>query len=596
MPGSSPSQSSNPSVDFPTQESKGFSHLRKVLLGPEQSQLRQLQRRLDSFTLHPDEVSRVLPDAIRLRAQQDSRLLATMVPVTQEALAVSIKQSPHLIVDAMAPILGPAIRKATVQAMRGMLQSLNQSLEYSMSWKGLQWRWEAWRTGKTFGEVVLLHTLHFRVEQVFLIHKQSGLLLNHVVAEGVKTQGEELISSMLTAIQDFVRDSFGGPHEEGLESLRIGELTVWIEQGSQAILAGVIRGTPPVELRRVFQETLEAIHGQFSDPIQKFQGDATPLHETRLYLEDCLQAQFAQKPSRVPWMVWVLLVMLLCIGGLWGSQSWSDRQRWNQFLDAVGKESGLIITSSKEGLGETVFYGLRDPLAPDPLELLEQVGYSGQAVSFRLEPFLNLTPEFVQRRTRSVLDPPQTVALRWEGSVLYLSGLAPHSWIQKVKLLGPVIPGVDRIDTGLLRNSDWENFQKTSKNLEQGMIAFLIEESIIQESEKPKLSQMWETIASLERQARVLDVEPIIEIQGFSSPDGSEDLNWVLSQDRADSVLRAFSRKTLRKITMKAVGKGPEMSLLSLSDGEASFSKARRVSLQVVVPSLEDRKNLKGKS
>ena len=141
-----------------------------------------------------------------------------------------------------------------------------------MSWKGLQWRWEAFRTGKSFAEVVLLHTLRFRVEQVFLIHKKTGLLLNHVLAEGVSGQGEEVISGMLTAIQDFVRDSFGQGKDDGLESLQIGDLTVWIEQGSGAILAGVIRGAPPIELREVFQETLETIHAQFSELLQTFPG------------------------------------------------------------------------------------------------------------------------------------------------------------------------------------------------------------------------------------------------------------------------------------------------------------------------------------
>ena len=134
--------------------------------------------------------------------------------------------------------------------MRGMVQSFNQTLEYSLSWKGLQWRWEAFRTGKSFAEVVLLHTLRFRVEQVFLIHKKRDSCLNHVVAEGISGQGEEVISGMLTAIQDFVRDSFGQSQDEGLESLRIGDLTVWIEQGSGAILAGVIRGTPPIGTTR----------------------------------------------------------------------------------------------------------------------------------------------------------------------------------------------------------------------------------------------------------------------------------------------------------------------------------------------------------
>ena len=83
-------------------ETKGFSHLRQLLLAPEQSKLERLKDRLDKYILEPQDVGRVLPDAIRLRAKQDSRLLASMIPITQEALSLSIKQSPQLISDSIA--------------------------------------------------------------------------------------------------------------------------------------------------------------------------------------------------------------------------------------------------------------------------------------------------------------------------------------------------------------------------------------------------------------------------------------------------------------------------------------------------------------
>ncbi len=85
-----------------------------------------------------------------------------------------------------------------------------------------------------------------------------------------------MVSGMLTAIQDFVRDSFTTRQGEQLETLQVGELTVWIEQGPQAILAGVIRGNAPQQLREVFQETLERIHLQYGTALKEFSGDAAP--------------------------------------------------------------------------------------------------------------------------------------------------------------------------------------------------------------------------------------------------------------------------------------------------------------------------------
>ena len=60
-----------------------------------------------------------------------------------------------------------------------------------------------------------------------------------------EVQDADMVSGMLTAIRDFVGDSFKVSEDEGLEALKVGELSVWIEQGPQAVLAAVMRGSAP---------------------------------------------------------------------------------------------------------------------------------------------------------------------------------------------------------------------------------------------------------------------------------------------------------------------------------------------------------------
>ncbi len=576
-----PRPSPNPS-SLSVKESKGFSHLRQILLAPEQTELERLKNRLDHRFLEPQDVSRVLPDAIRLRAKQDSRLLSSMIPITQEALSLSIKQSPQLIIDSIAPILGSAIRKAIAHSMREMVQSLHQVLEYSMSWKGLQWRWEAYRTGKSFAEVVLLHTLRFRVEQVFLIHKKTGLLLNHVVAEGVSGQGEEVISGMLTAIQDFVRDSFGQSQDQGLESLRMGDLTVWIEQGSGAILAGVIRGAPPMELREVFQETLETIHAQFSELLQTFQGDATAFEETRLPLEDCLQAQFEPKTKGLPWAFWIVLGLLMIGALLWAFQALADQQRWANLLERLDQEPGLVVMSVQEEGPPTIFYGLRDPLAINPEQILSDIGYSSEQVVFRLEPFMDLTPEFVHKRAIIQLRPPSSVEFNLEGPTLVLKGEAPHSWVQQAQLLGPLLPGVTHIETRQLVDTDVKQFETLKAGLEKKAITFGVGEFRISEDQRAALKDISRTIQALDQTASVLGISPRIHIQGFTSPDGGKVVNQKLSLLRAKAVLNQLANGSFRSISLKAVALGSD-TLPALSSSGKAVSQGRRVAFQVVL-------------
>jgi len=573
------------SSEVSPEDSQGFSYLRRLLLAPEQTELERLKGRLEHFRLQPQDVSRVLPDAIGLRAQQDTRLLTSMIPITQEALSLSIKQSPQLISDSIAPILGPAIRKAISHAMREMVQSLQQAVEDSMSWRGIQWRWEAFRTGKSFSEVVLLHTLRFRVEQVFLIHKKTGLLLNHVVAEGVSGQGEEVISGMLTAIQDFVRDSFGQKQDDALESLRIGDLTVWIEQGSGAILAGVIRGAPPLELREVFQETLETLHAQFSEHLQTFQGDAIPLKESRIHLEDCLQAQFESKTQGLPWAFWILLGLLMFGIGMWAFQAYEDQQRWSKLLERLDQEPGLVVMSIQEEGQLATFYGLRDPMAIPPEQILSDIGYSSQQVKFHLEPFMDLTPAFVQKRAMIQLRPPSSVIVGWEGTALVLAGEASHAWIQQAQLVGPLIPGVTHIQMGQLIDTDVRQFETLKSKLEGKKISFGRGESSLSKDQRSALPGIAEIIRAMDQVALVLDLTPRILIQGFTSPEGGKEINRSLSLLRAKTVLNELAIGPVRAINLQAVGKGPPSADEPVSPTGIGVSQDRQVNFHVVVES-----------
>jgi hypothetical protein len=274
--------------------------LRSLLLSPEQLDLAKLKTRLNDPRIRADEVSRVLAEAIVVRASRDKKLAQALLPIIEQTIRDSVRKDPKFLADAIFPVIGPAIRKAISESIRAMVQSLSQALTYALSWQGLKWRLESLRTGKPFAEIVLLHTLIYRVEQAFLIHRETGLVLQHVAAPSVVVKDVDMVSGMLTAIQDFVRDSFGVEENQGLQSLNIGEFIIWIEQGSQAALAAVIQGNPPQEFRNDLVEALEKIEFEQSQVLHSFDGDATPFEASRYHLEACLaQAKHEMKRSAV---------------------------------------------------------------------------------------------------------------------------------------------------------------------------------------------------------------------------------------------------------------------------------------------------------
>jgi OOP family OmpA-OmpF porin len=200
--------------------------LQTLLFGSEIETLSRLSGVVEDPEQLAVAVGRVLPTAIA-QVSSEARLGEVLAPALEKATQSSIRSDPRTLLNILYPLIIPAMRKSVGETIDETFQSLNETLKHSLTWRGLRWRWEAWRTGTSFAEVVLKHTLVYQVEHVFLIHRHTGLLISHVAAEDAAGQDPQLVSSMLVAIQDFVRDSFSGAEHQGLDTARLGELWLW---------------------------------------------------------------------------------------------------------------------------------------------------------------------------------------------------------------------------------------------------------------------------------------------------------------------------------------------------------------------------------
>jgi outer membrane protein OmpA-like peptidoglycan-associated protein len=374
-----------------------FAELRDLLLGPERRQLLELQEQIKNRTLRPGEVAAVLPEAVIARAGRDARLRHALQPLLEEAIVASVRKDPRVMAEALFPIIGAAVRRALATALQTMVDSLNLMVESGFTLRSVQWRIEAARTGKSYVEIALLRSLLYRVEQVFLIQRSTGLLLQHAIAEAAVIRDADMVSGMLTAIQDFVQDSFGSG-EDGLETVRVGELTVWIQHGPKALVAAVVRGTPPPQIRKVFASAVENVHREFGDQLASFKGNAEPFVAARPILNTCLMGRSSRrgKPSRAPLYLIVAAVLLAFAG--WLTISWREQQKWNRYLSALRDEPGITVTDQARSGSRFSISGLRDPLASDPAALLGPTGIRAGQVSSHWEPYISLSPPLAARR------------------------------------------------------------------------------------------------------------------------------------------------------------------------------------------------------
>ncbi|MFV0388505.1 MAG: hypothetical protein ACK5NT_07105 [Pyrinomonadaceae bacterium] len=406
--------------------------------------------KLRNLIVRTEGVSDVLPSAVTdSTRRRKGELARATLPIVEENIRQSATKDPKILAEALFPVIGPAIRKAIAEALSSMVQTLNQTLEHSVSPQSLSWRFEAWRTGKSFGEVVMLRTMLYRVEQVFLIHSETGILLEHVAANPNDTKDADMVSAMLTAIKDFVRDSFETKENAKLDALRMEELSVWIEHSPDALLAVVIRGNPPYKLRQTFEESIEEIQYDFENDLMNFDGDTAPFRATRPILERCLLSKSNTdereddplfSPTRI--LLGTLSLIILAALVFVGWQYWN----WANYLQSLRNEPGIVLTETEFGLFHRTINGLRDPLAR-PIDVLEtNYGYESGDIIYNLKPYIDANSAFIVARATRLLQPPKDVTLKYQNGVLTATGNVDSNWFAESEKLALAVGGVSRFE------------------------------------------------------------------------------------------------------------------------------------------------------
>ncbi len=474
-----------------------LAELRALLLGQQLVELEALRKRLDDPELRAEELSQILGQAVALSIKRDGGLQRSFYPIVERALKISITKNPGILATSLAPIIGDAVRKAVANAFRGMTESLNFLMERSLSWESVKWRLEALRTGRSFGEIALLRSLRYKVQQVVLIHRETGSVLQYVKAPGEGIKEAELVSSMLTALGDFIADSFNAKRSQEFEALDIGDFRLWVHYGPQALLAATILGTPPPELKNVFARENELIHQEFAGALASFSGDASIFEGARPHLQNCLLGQTGQ-PDRRSWR-WVAAVAAVLIAILAAGFFVHRRnKRWNEYLSKLRSQPGVVVTGSQKRWGHYAVTGMRDPLAADPAQVAAESGIAPGSLETHFEPYQSLDPRFSRPRA----------------------------------------------------------FESEKQQLEQQMVLFPVNSSALTPEQGMRLDAIEDHINRLQEIAVDLGWQIHVTVYGRADQTGAETKNAALSKERAQHVLEALRGRGIPADMLTAVGLG----------------------------------------
>ena len=127
---------------------------------------------------------------------------------------------------------------------------------------------------------------------VFAVNK-SGILLAQDSSDAGNLDAD-IFAGMLSAVQNFVRDSLGGSEElrTGLGRLEYGNMKILIEYGSNIFLVAVLKGNEHPNMKNLLKFTIRNIEDESGDILQSWAGNMADVAPIQNHISTVAIAKF----------------------------------------------------------------------------------------------------------------------------------------------------------------------------------------------------------------------------------------------------------------------------------------------------------------
>ena len=549
-----------------TNEAQQLEQLRQLLLGKNNQRIRDIVEK-DARKI----VCNVVAEALHDRQKTDGMVGQVLSPLVEEAVEHSITSRKEQFIGYMYPLVGRLVRKSVSAFLASFMEQTNQLLENNFTLKGIKWRFKAWRSGVTYSQYIVSQTYLFRVEQVFLIHSDTSMLLKTVIRDKTQATDAELVSAMLSAINDFVSDSFSttSNDKQHLDEIKTDNFTLLIKQGPQAILVAAITGNAPANVGKMLQLSLENIHKIYSTELQNFNGDTLPFENTELLLNKCLVAKHKETEvnrKKLPWMAIVLFIVILFTAVFFLFKQWQFDSKIQQ-IQSLDDSPGIVLLDVEQCEKSICIALLRDPIAESPISWLKKVDFAGIDIQITEHRYHSLDIKLNHKRLNALIKNfPELTYNKKDG--LYYGELMRADFIKLNGLMAPlsdsvdinkVLNGITIIDPIVSVSENKINqllIQQKINNIEQISISFNTNQSTLTTSEKIELKDLSKDILSIIKLANKLNYKIKIVVMGASNPIGSTTYNQKLSVKRAQSVKNELINNGIDQHSIQSVGLG----------------------------------------
>ena len=262
---------------------------------------------------NPEAIAKAIAPEIALSIRKqivldEEAIPQTLGPEMGKAIKAQIESEKDAMVDALYPVIGSTIAKYMVE----VVQDINRKVESTLSAEGVKRKFRARMQGVSEAELIFKESVGYRVRAIFLIAKDSGLVIQEIQIAGEEHLDADMLAGMLTAIRSFANDCIVSDSE--LYSIDYGDWQIPIEVAGYCYLAAIVAGEPPKEFICKVRRVLGEIVLKHDKAIQDFDGD---LVEIPFGIRDKLEQLTEENKDRgkdkakksFPLILWLLILL-----------------------------------------------------------------------------------------------------------------------------------------------------------------------------------------------------------------------------------------------------------------------------------------------
>lgn len=218
-----------------------FELLKELLLADDRQDLNTLREEFSEDKRLKQNIAPIVEEKIDDLKENFPKFFGDTIT---ETIKVQIRESQDEVVEALYPIMGKLVKKFIVVEITKLSESINETMNNKFSIKQIIKR--LFKGKKTDAEDVFQEVFESFIEEVFVIEKDSGLLLGNYSRGNIADK--DMVSGMLTAIKSFAEDAFSKEGQD-LEDIKFETFQLSIQNFKSIYIATATSGVLNTEFK-----------------------------------------------------------------------------------------------------------------------------------------------------------------------------------------------------------------------------------------------------------------------------------------------------------------------------------------------------------